>query len=136
MTLISTACEDIETYLTEYSRNQLSAIEKKEVETHLETCRRCRRTYDETRDLSLKIDKLIPVVNRTYEKDFIYRLFINSKPEPIYIKAFSLIFIAGLITFMISSLLTPKIEYTNIKNLEYRAKSIFNEDYYSHGQNK
>ncbi len=136
MTLISLECDDVETYLTEYSRNQLSTIEKKEIDAHLETCRRCRRAYDEIRELSSKIDKIIPVVTRTYEKDFIYRLFINSKPEPIYVKIFSIIFILGLIGFMLSSFFYPKIYYTSIKSLEYRAKSMFNENYFSHGQNK
>lgn len=136
MALISTECEDVAIYLTEYSRNQLSKIEAKEIEDHLETCVRCKRAYDEINDLSLKIDKIIPVVTRTYEKDFIYKLFINSKPEPIYIKALSVIIIIGLLAFIFSAIVQPKTDYTTIGSLENRAKNIFNEDFYSHGQNK
>lgn len=136
MESISTDCENIETYLTEYSRNQLSKIENQEVEKHLETCIKCTKSLGEIIDLSLKIDKLIPVVGRTYERDFIYRLFINSKPESIFIKGIAALLIGSLIIFMLSSLSQPNADYTNIGSLENRAKNIFNEDYYSRGQNK
>jgi hypothetical protein len=136
MALISMACEDLEIYFTEYSRNQLSKMESNEIEKHIETCIRCKRNYDEINELSLKIDKLIPIVNRTYEKDFIYRLFINSKPESLFIKAISIILIGLLVLFIFSSFFQSKTDYTSIGSLENRAKNIFKEDYYSHGQNK
>jgi hypothetical protein len=136
MALISMACEDLEIYFTEYSRNQLSKMESNEIEKHIETCIRCKRNYDEINELSIKIDKLIPIVNRTYEKDFIYRLFINSKPESLFIKAISIILIGLLVLFIFSSFFQSKTDYTSIGSLENRAKNIFKEDYYSHGQNK
>lgn len=136
MALISTECENIENYLTEYSRNQLSSIEQKEISEHLANCTRCRRIHDELKKLSSKIDKIIPVVTNTYEKDFIYRLFVNSKPESAFVKVVSVALIIFLIGFIISSAFQPKADYTSIKALEYRAKSIFNENFYSHGQNK
>lgn len=129
-------CDELETYLTEYSRSQLSKLETNEIEKHLESCIRCRRTYEEINDLTVKIDKLIPTVSRTYEKDFIYRLFINSKPESLLVKGVSIILITSLFVYMISWFFQPKTDYTSIGSLENRAKNIFKEDFYSHGQNK
>lgn len=136
MESISTGCDSIELYLTEYYRNQLSKIENEEVEKHLETCIKCSKNLNEIVDLSAKIDRIIPVVGRTYEKDFIYRLFINSKPESIFIKGIASLLVASMVVFIFSSFSQPKVDYTNIGSLENRAKNIFNEDYYSHGQNK
>lgn len=132
----SLECEDVVLYLTDYSRGYLSQREAKQIEEHLKECRNCRQENETLKELSIKIDKLIPVVSKSYEKDFIYRLFINSKPEPLFFKIASVLLIGGMLTFMVSALFTPKTEFTTLKELTYRAQNMFNEDYYSDHTNR
>ncbi|MBC7473676.1 MAG: zf-HC2 domain-containing protein [Candidatus Sericytochromatia bacterium] len=134
MALTSLECKDVTLYLTEYSRGQLSQLDNKEIEEHLKDCRECRRENEILKDLSIKIDKLIPVVDKLYEKDFIYRLFINSKPEPIFFKIISLLIIASLFIFIFSAAFYKTNNLASINYLKYRAEHMFQEDYYSNHQ--
>ncbi|MEK7433205.1 MAG: zf-HC2 domain-containing protein [Cyanobacteriota bacterium] len=124
-------CEHIKLYLTEYSRGQLIKEDNNVVEEHIASCRECRMENEIFKTLSVEIDKLIPTVQRAYEKSIIYRLFIQHNEENIFFKLSSFLLILFFILFVVSSYYEKKINYISLSTLKFRAENIFNYDYYS-----
>ncbi len=131
MDLIIPDCKDISLFLTEYSRGLLPLHEHKEIEEHISNCTNCRRELVTIEKLTIEMDKIIPTVSKTYERELIYKIFINSSSESIFTKAISVILVATLIAYIVSFTSAKKTEYTSLKELKIRAESMFDEGYYS-----
>ena len=131
MSVISTDCNDLALYLTEYQRGQLHKQEHIEVEEHLVNCPRCQKENDELLNLSGELDKIIPSVSKTYERDFVYNLFIKTKKENIFVKFLSIALIISLLVYIFSYDFSTSRDFASIKDLKVRSENMFNEDFYS-----
>jgi hypothetical protein len=131
MSVISTECKDIALYLTEYQRGQLPRQEHLEVEDHLLNCTRCQKENEGLLNLSAELDKIIPSVSKTYERDFVYNLFIRTKKENIFVKFLSIALILSLLVYVFSYNFSASRDFASIKDLKVRSENMFNEDFYS-----
>ncbi|MFN8671161.1 MAG: hypothetical protein U0457_03645 [Candidatus Sericytochromatia bacterium] len=124
-------CEHISLYLTEYSRGQLSKEETNDIENHIVTCNNCKIENEIFKTMSVETDKLIPTVEKMYEKSLIYRIFIQHREENIFFKGISFILILFMALFIFSGYFEKKIDFVSLGYLKLRAEKIFNQDYYS-----
>src|SRR5690606_25402756 len=100
--------------------------------THLDSCSNCKKQLDKLINISLDIDKIIPAVSKSYESDFIYRLFIKSEKESLLAQLVSVALVTFVLFFIItsSSVIEPD-NYISLEELKTRAVNLFNEDFYS-----
>jgi len=119
-------CQEIVIHLTEYSRGQLPFEEFKEVKEHLETCNKCKTENEKLENLSLTLDKIIPSVNKYFEKKIILDIFVKTENESTITKFIVVSLIISFFILIFSYFFDYKsYNYPTLKKLQETAEKLF-----------